>query len=53
MGEVWSMQNADTHAQWGERRLKGRKGFSYVNFSRLAIKYEFYFTKASYMRCIV
>ena len=43
MGEVWSMHNADTQCTVpGERRPKGREhSFLCLNFSRLAIKYEF------------
>ena len=42
MGEVWSMHDTDTQCTvWGERRPKGREDFLCLNFSCLAIKYEF------------
>lgn len=45
VGEVWSMHNTDTQcALWGERRPKGKEDFLCLNFSYLAIKYEFYVT---------
>ena len=44
MGEVWSMPNADTQCiVRGERRPKGREKCICLNFSHLAIKYDFYF----------
>ena len=40
-GEVWWMPNADTHAQYGERRPKCTEDFfMFKNISCLAIKYE-------------
>ena len=40
------MPNADTQCSVrGERRPKGREEFLSLNFSCLAIKYEFYFTR--------
>ena len=45
MGEVWSMHKADTQSTvWGERRPKSREEVLCLNFSCLAVKYEFYFT---------
>ena len=40
---VWWMQNVDAQCK-AERRPKGRENFVCLNFSYLAIKYEFYFT---------
>ena len=48
MREVCSMHNVGTqHTVRGERRPKGRENFSCLNFSCLAIKYEFHFTLAT------
>ena len=45
------MQNADTNArEWGERGPKGRETFLCLNFSCLAIKYEFYFRMGNKFR---
>ena len=46
MGELWLMLNADTQCTvgGGERRTKGREKFLSLNFSSLAVKYEFYLT---------
>ena len=44
-GEVWLMRNAHTQCTVrGERRPKGREELLCLDFSCLAIKYEFYFT---------
>ena len=40
---VWWMQNVDAQCT-AEGRPKGRGSFVCLNFSCLAIKYEFYFT---------
>ena len=45
MGEAWSMHIYNVQCEWGERRPKGREEFLCLNFSCLAIKYEFYFTR--------
>ena len=42
MGEVWLRHNADTQCT-----VEGRENVSYINFSYLAMKYEFYFTVTS------
>lgn len=44
MGEVWLMYNADIKCT-----VEGRETISYINFSYLAMKYEFYFTVTSSM----
>ena len=44
MGEVWSMHNADTQCTVQAQRPMGRENFLCLNFSCLAIKYEYYFT---------
>ena len=45
MGEVWSMPDAKTQCTVGERGgQKAEKNFFCLNFSYLAIKYEFYST---------
>ena len=44
MEEVWSMHNAVTQCRvQGKRRPKDIENFLCLNFSYLAIKYEFYF----------
>ena len=46
MGEVWSVHNANTYyTVEGEQSLMDREEFLCLNFSCLAIKYEFYFLK--------
>ena len=42
-GEVWSMHNVDTQCTLRGERLKGRENAFCLNFSWLAIKYEFNF----------
>ena len=50
MGEVWSMHDVDTQCTVkGERRPEGREEFLCLNFSCLAIKYEFYLIHMSHM----
>ena len=45
MGDIWSMQNADTQCTVvGERGGQWTETFLCLNFSCLAIKCEFYFT---------
>ena len=49
IGDVWWMPNADTQCTVGaERSPKGREEFLSLNNSYLVIKYEFYFTCASW-----
>ena len=46
MGEVWSVHNANTYyTVEGEQSLMDREEFLCLNFSCLAIKYEFYVLK--------
>ena len=46
MVEVWLMHDADMqHTVGGERRPRGREDVLCLNFSCLAIKYEFYLTE--------
>ena len=45
MQEVWSVHNADTQCiVEGREEAKGQRKILCLNFSYLAIKYEFYFT---------
>ena len=50
-GEACSLHDADTQCTVrGEKRAKGRENFLCLNFSCLAIKYEFYFTISIFMK---